>query len=238
MSATWQSIAGATLQPREDRPTTIPGSALARQGPALPKRQRPTGTGQRPGRSPAGGGIDGPCHRQPDLATAFWPWPCHHALELRPAGRTPVPPRLLDDLAYRFIHNGWSLKWLHRELVLSSTYRKLSRSDGVGQATDPDNRWLWGNEPPTVVDRIVAGCHADGQWRTRHVPGWSRPDRRRSPHRRRTLYSTIKRRELDTMLRLYDFPSPTGHSPKRIRTITPLQQLFVLNSPFIVRQAN
>ena len=39
------------------------------------------------------------------------------------------------------------------------------------------------------------------------------------------------------MLQLYDFPAPTGHSPKRIRTITPLQQLFVLNSPFIVRQS-
>ena len=40
------------------------------------------------------------------------------------------------------------------------------------------------------------------------------------------------------MLRLYDFPAPTGHSPKRVRTITPLQQLFVLNSPFIIRRAN
>ena len=56
-------------------------------------------------------------------------------------------------------------------------------------------------------------------------------------HRRRTLYSRIDRRELDTMLMLYDFPIPSGHSPKRIRTITPLQQLFVLNSPFIVRQS-
>ena len=57
-------------------------------------------------------------------------------------------------------------------------------------------------------------------------------------HRRRTLYSRIDRRELDTMLMLYDFPIPSGHSPKRIRTITPLQQLFVLNSPFVIEQSD
>ncbi|HAA52458.1 MAG TPA: hypothetical protein DCE43_22270 [Planctomycetaceae bacterium] len=152
-------------------------------------------------------------------------------------GERPSHPRLLDDLAYRFIHNGWSLKWLHRELVLSSTYRQLSRSDGVGQATDPDNRWLWRMNPRrlSIESWRDAMLTASGELDTSlGGPARTVDD---PAHRRRTLYSTIKRRELDTMLRLYDFPSPTGHSPKRIRTITPLQQLFVLNSPFIVRQA-
>ena len=54
---------------------------------------------------------------------------------------------------------------------------------------------------------------------------------------RRTLYGTIVRRELNDMLRLYDFPDPTTHSPSRDLTTTPLQQLFVLNSPFVERQA-
>jgi hypothetical protein len=56
-------------------------------------------------------------------------------------------------------------------------------------------------------------------------------------HVRRTLYGMVTRRELDDLLRLYDFPDPTAHSPARFPTITPLQQLFVLNSPFTGRQA-
>jgi hypothetical protein len=47
----------------------------------------------------------------------------------------------------------------------------------------------------------------------------------------------IKRRELNDLLRLYDFPDPLTHSPTRIPTTTPLQQLFVLNGPFLRQQA-
>jgi hypothetical protein len=54
---------------------------------------------------------------------------------------------------------------------------------------------------------------------------------------RRTLYGTVKRRELHDLLRLHDFPDPTAHSPGRIPTTTPLQQLFTLNSPFIQQQS-
>ncbi|MDP7275047.1 MAG: PSD1 and planctomycete cytochrome C domain-containing protein [Planctomycetaceae bacterium] len=152
-------------------------------------------------------------------------------------GERPSHPELLEDLAGRFIDNGWSLKWLHRELVLSATYRQASRSAGPGRTIDPDNRWLgrmnrrrlsieaWRDAMLTASGELDMAL--GGPARTVDNP----------KHRRRTLYSTINRRELDTMLRLYDFPSPTGHSPKRVRTITPLQQLFVLNSPFIIRQS-
>jgi hypothetical protein len=54
---------------------------------------------------------------------------------------------------------------------------------------------------------------------------------------RRTLYGTVTRRDLNDLLRLYDFPDPTSHSPARFHTTTPLQQLYVLNSDFIGRQA-
>ena len=56
-------------------------------------------------------------------------------------------------------------------------------------------------------------------------------------NRRRTLYGTVKRRELNDFLRLHDFPDPTTHSPQRLPTITPLQQLFTLNSPFVLQQS-
>ena len=54
---------------------------------------------------------------------------------------------------------------------------------------------------------------------------------------RRTLYGKVGRDEQNDMLRLYDFPPPTSHSPSRDATTTPLQQLFVLNSDFVHAQS-
>ena len=56
-------------------------------------------------------------------------------------------------------------------------------------------------------------------------------------NRRRTLYGKVGRDEQNDLLRLYDFPPPTSHSPSRDATTTPLQQLFVLNSEFVEEQA-
>src|SRR5439155_2802151 len=56
-------------------------------------------------------------------------------------------------------------------------------------------------------------------------------------NRRRTIYGTVKRRELNDLLRLHDFPDPTAHSPSRVPTTTPLQMLFTLNSPFVQQQS-
>jgi hypothetical protein len=56
-------------------------------------------------------------------------------------------------------------------------------------------------------------------------------------NRRRTLYGKIGREEQNDMLRTFDFPPPTAHSPARDVTTTPLQQLFVLNSTFVESQA-
>jgi hypothetical protein len=57
-------------------------------------------------------------------------------------------------------------------------------------------------------------------------------------HLRRTLYGSVARNDLDDLLRLYDFPDPMTHSAARFPTTTPLQQLFVLNSEFMGRQAS
>ena len=56
-------------------------------------------------------------------------------------------------------------------------------------------------------------------------------------NKRRTLYGAIHRREPNQFLRIHDFPDPTAHAPTRPQTITPLQQLFALNGPFIHRQS-
>ncbi|HKB42155.1 MAG TPA: DUF1553 domain-containing protein, partial [Gemmataceae bacterium] len=154
-------------------------------------------------------------------------------------GARPSHPQLLDDLAARFVAAGWSLKWLHREIVLSAAYRQAS---AIGQPApqeriDPDNRWLW----RANRRRLEAEAWRDAMLAVvgsldRRVGGPSL-DLGAADNRRRTLYGTIKRRELHDFLRLHDFPDPTTHSPGRTPTTTPLQQLFVLNSPFLQQQA-
>ena len=153
-------------------------------------------------------------------------------------GDRPTHPQLLDDLAARFIANGWSLKWLHRELVLSSAYRQSSRTaDRAKVGLDPDNRWLARAsrrrlEVEAWRDAVLAlsGGLDDRQ-------GGPPLDITRADNARRTLYASIKRRELPDLLRLNDFPDPTTHSAGRVATTTPLQQLFVLNSDFMRRSA-
>ena len=154
-------------------------------------------------------------------------------------GDHPTHPELLDDLAARFIENGWSLKWLHREIVLSSTYQQASAIPPGAKAValDPDNRLLWRmNRRRLEVEPWRDAILSASGVLDAHVGGAAQ-ELSDPKNVRRTLYGVVKRRELDDLLRLYDFPDPTAHSPARFDTTTPLQQLYVLNSDFIRRQA-
>ena len=159
------------------------------------------------------------------------------AFDLGTQGLPPTHPDLLDDLAARFVRNGWSIRWLHREIVLSATYRQASTHDDATHRIDPDNRWLW-RMPRRRLD-VEAWRDAmpavAGNLDT--TSGGPPRDLNASDNHRRTIYGTVKRRELHDMLRLFDFPDPTTHSAGRIATTTPLQQLFTLNSPLLHRQA-
>lgn len=152
-------------------------------------------------------------------------------------GSPPSHPQLLDDLTARFIASGWSLKWLHREIMLSAAYQQSSAFDAKKHGIDPDNRFLWRMnrrrlEVEAWRDAMLA---VTGQLdRTQGGPPLELGD---AKNQRRTLYGTVKRRELHDMLRLFDFPDPTTHSAVRVPTTTPLQQLFTLNSPFLQTRA-
>lgn len=152
-------------------------------------------------------------------------------------GQKPSHPQVMDELAARFIESGWSLKWLHREILNSATYQQSSNANPQQVAADPDNIWLSRMprrrlEVEAWRDGMLA---ASGALVTRigGAPG----DLSDANYTRRTIYGTVKRRELNDLLRLFDFPDPTGHSPARLETTTPLQQLYVLNSVFIGQQA-
>ncbi len=164
-------------------------------------------------------------------------------------GDKPTHPELLDDLAARFIEHGWSLKWLHCEIVLSATYRQVSSSAfrrGISESeppkrrttiVDPDNLWL-SRMPLRKLDveawrdaMLVATSEMRQQLggEPRELSDVTNP--------RRTIYGIVKRRELADILRLHDFPDPISHVGSRVPTTTPLQQLFVLNSLFLQTRA-
>ena len=167
-------------------------------------------------------------------------------------GERPSHPELLDNLAAKLIASGWSIKQLHREIMLSATYRMESRAESRESSrnanvelstldprlsTDPDNRFLWRQnrrrlDIETWRDSVLAVCgNLD---RTTGGPSSNLND---GNNRRRTLYAAISRHDLNSTLRLFDFPDPNLTSEKRVVTTVPMQQLFVLNSDFIVRQA-
>jgi mono/diheme cytochrome c family protein len=152
-------------------------------------------------------------------------------------GEKPSHPELLDWLADRFVKSGWSLKALHREIMLSSTYRQSCRIDSSGESTDPANVLLW------RMNRRRLDVEA---WRDAILAVAGRLDASiggpsvslESPaNARRTLYAAISRHDLAWVLRLFDFPDPNISSGGRVETIVPLQQLFVLNSEFMVANA-
>lgn len=153
-------------------------------------------------------------------------------------GETPSHPALLDHLAIGLMDNGWSLKWLQRQIVLSSTYAQSSQIDPQKEAIDPANKLLWRIKRRRLSIEAYrdALLFVSGQLE-QSVGGRSqKPDDPES--RRRTLYSKVSRLDLNPMLARFDFPDPNAHSAQRFETTTPLQKLFLLNSPFLVATAD
>ncbi|MDA1314467.1 MAG: PSD1 and planctomycete cytochrome C domain-containing protein [Acidobacteria bacterium] len=152
-------------------------------------------------------------------------------------GERPTHPELLDDLAARFVENGWSLKWLHREIMLSATYRQDSRHLENAAKTDPTNRWLWRYAPSRldIESWRDAVLQVSDELELR-VGGPSEPVDTEC-EARRTVYSQMSRGRPHAIFQLYDYPDTTQHAPQRQITTTPLQQLFVLNSEWMEYQA-
>jgi hypothetical protein len=177
------------------------------------------------------------------IVNRVWGWHFDQHLMSTPSdfgdrGDKPSHAELLDDLAARFIAHGWSLKWLHREILLSATYRQASKPRADAAEIDPANRLLWRMNPR----RIDIEAYRDSLLEAAGMldPSLSGPsvDLESTGNVRRTVYAKIGRSRTNDLLRLYDFPVPMQHSPARILTVTPLQQLFVMNSPFIEHLAD
>ena len=152
-------------------------------------------------------------------------------------GSLPSHPELLDDLAERFVKHQWSLKRLHREIVLSSTWQQASVADQRLLQADPENQWL---------SRMPVRKLTFEQWRDSMLVcsdslqayiGGESIDLEDVGNHRRTLYATIHRRDMSTTLMMHDFPDPTQHSSQRVVTTTPLQGLYALNGSLLIEQS-
>lgn len=152
-------------------------------------------------------------------------------------GERPTHPELLDYLAHWFQSNGWSLKKLHREIVLSATYRLGSSPDSKNAEIDADNRYLWRMNRRRLDVEAWRDALLAVSGKLDLTVGGPSANLASADNRRRTLYGSVSRHDLNPLLRLFDFPDPNITSEKRTQTTVPLQQLFVLNSEFLVKQA-
>jgi hypothetical protein len=154
------------------------------------------------------------------------------------AGEPPSHPELLDWLAWRFLEDGWSVKQLHRHIVLSHAYRQASADVPRAVAVDPDNRLLWKVsrrrldfeevrdallQVAGTLDRQAAGGPVVDLFANAPYPT------------RRTVYGLVSRDDM-RLYRAFDYPDPDVSSDQRPETVVPQQALFLLNSSFVLEQ--
>ncbi|MCA9061565.1 MAG: PSD1 domain-containing protein [Planctomycetaceae bacterium] len=156
-------------------------------------------------------------------------------------GNPPSHPELLDYLAAQLIAHNWSLKWLHREILLSKTWQQGSSVEAaasqMASEKDPENRLLWRQNPRRLDIEMWRDAMLAASRRLDRTVGGPPFQLTDNQQVRRTLYGVVDRHDLNGMLRTFDFPEPSAHSPERLPTITPLQQLFSLNAEFVSVQA-
>jgi hypothetical protein len=168
-------------------------------------------------------------------------------------GQPPTHPELLDYLAAEFVRQGWSIKKMHRLMVLSNSYRMASRSDAKSEEADPQNKLL--HRMP--VRRLEAECirdailtvsgridlnlygpsvmpHVTPFMQGRGRPGASGP---LDGNGRRSIYVGVRRNFLTPMFLDFDFPIPFTTMGRRSVSNVPAQALTLMNNPFVVGEA-
>ena len=152
-------------------------------------------------------------------------------------GRAPTHPALLDWLAVEFMEHGWSMKHIHRMIVLSSTYRQASTGDAANLAIDRDNRYLWRMAPRQVEAEVVrdAVFYVAGRLDlTMGGPDIDYPLGLTVP--RRSLYFRSAAEKQMEFLQIFDGPSVT-ECYERKHSIAPQQALALANSELTIKHA-
>ena len=166
-------------------------------------------------------------------------------------GERPSNPELLDYLAKTFIENGWSIKKMHRLIMLSKTYQMSAAFDEEKKAKDPENRLLshfprqrlsieeirdaylamGGDLDLTMGGTLDPGVGTDGETSANRIS--MNPEKTN----RRSVYLPLRRSNLPTLYTLFDFGDATSPEGHRSPTTVATQALFVMNSPLVIREA-
>jgi hypothetical protein len=151
----------------------------------------------------------------------------------------PTHPELLDYLAWSFVHEqGWSLKKLHRSIVLSNTYQQASADRPKCREIDPENRLLWhANRRRLDFEAMRDALLAVSGRLERKLCGRPVDVANDAVNRRRTVYGLVDRQSLPGLFRVFDFAVPDQSVERRTETSVPQQALFGMNAPFVVEQA-
>lgn len=168
-------------------------------------------------------------------------------------GKPPTHPQLLDYLARRFMDNGWSTKWLIRELMLSQTYQMSSIPNPRNEQIDPTNRFLHRMPVRRLTGEVIRDhlLAVSGRLDRRqfgesvkvHITPFMRGNR--TPRGsgpvdgdgRRSIYTEVRRNTLPAFLAAFDKPPPFMAIGKRTVSNSPTQSLILLNDPLVHEQA-
>ncbi|MEO7298568.1 MAG: DUF1549 and DUF1553 domain-containing protein [Verrucomicrobiota bacterium] len=166
-------------------------------------------------------------------------------------GTAPTHPELLDFLATKFVESGWSVKAMHKLMVLSRAYQMSSEDNLKNAARDVNNDWLWHFNPRRLdaeeirdamlvvsgtLDETPAGPHPfppEKEWRyTQHTPFLAV-----YPTHKRSVYLMQQRIKKHPFLETFDGADTNGTVGERPVSTTALQALFMMNDPFAHEQA-
>lgn len=190
------------------------------------------------------------------MANRIWQWHFTDGIVRTPnnfgkLGQRPTHPELLDWLAVTFVENGWSLKKMHKLILLSNAYRMSSDTSDAAAKADPANQ-LFSSFPRRRLDveeirdsyltmddsidwkaggTLQSGSGTDGENSSKRLS--------LSPeaYSIRTVYLPLRRSNLPNLFNLFDFVDSTTSCEARSRTNVAPQALFVMNSQFVAARA-
>jgi hypothetical protein len=155
--------------------------------------------------------------------------------DLGAMSEAPSHPELLDWLASRFMAEGWSLKKLHRLILLSATYQQSGEVTPAYVARDPDNRLLWHANLRRLDFEAIRDSLVLLTGKLDPTVGGQPVNITDEPYSyRRSLYGYVDRLALSDLMTQFDVSDPDMTNTRRISTIVPQQALFFLNSPMAV----
>ncbi len=192
------------------------------------------------------------------IVNRLWHWHFGQGIVNTPSdfglgGSMPSHPELLDWLADEFLRSGWSLKHLHKLIVMSDTYRQSSTFNESASALDAQNRLLWRQNPrrleaEALRDSILAVTgklnlqdlggpgFADFKYTEGYAPVYDYITADSPQLWRRSIYRFVPRSTPQRFLTTLDCPDPANLTPARLTTTTAIQSLALFNNDFILRQ--